>query len=126
MATLSKTLINKAKSTYTTEIRMPQPITLKETTVYLEKAADLAIHRRLAPPIELLQFHCTTFVGNRLTRFSPATQLFIVLNTAESLHACEDNQDPAVATSRRQLAEDSPQFLKVSGAPSLALSDSDI
>jgi hypothetical protein len=82
-------LIDKARSSL--NVKSNDLGSIKTIDFYISLAHFVAIERRVASPVVLLRFYCTSLLGKPvLQRFSPEEQLVLAGRVVEALKACED------------------------------------
>ena len=82
-------LIDKARSSL--NVKSNDLGSIKTIDFYISLAHFVAIERRVASPVVLLRFYCTSLLGKPvLQRFSPEEQIVLTGRVVEALKACED------------------------------------
>jgi hypothetical protein len=96
---------------------------IKTIDFYISLAHFVAIQKRVASPVVLLRFYCTSLMGKPvLQRFSPEEQLVLAGRVVEALEACEDESRlrPQICSHeqlsflRRQVVDGAPNLLEAS------------
>ena len=110
-------LIDKARSSL--NVKSNDLGSIKTIDFYISMAHFVAIEKRVASPIVLLRFYCTSLMGKpALQRFSAEEQFVLAGRVVQALKACEDESRvrPQIC-SREQFSL--LRRLVVDGAPNL-------
>lgn len=114
-------LIDKARSSL--NVKSNDLGSIKTIDFYISLAHFVAIQKRVASPVVLLRFYCTSLMGKPvLQRFSPEEQLVLAGRVVEALEACEDENHlrPQICSHeqlsflRRQVVDGAPNLLEAS------------
>lgn len=112
-------LIDKARSSL--NVKSNDLGSIKTIDFYISLAHFVAIQKRVASPVVLLRFYCTSLMGKPvLQRFSPEEQLVLAGRVVEALEACEDESRlrPQICSHeqlsflRRQVVDGAPNLLE--------------
>ncbi|KAG1765376.1 hypothetical protein EV702DRAFT_1151986 [Suillus placidus] len=111
-------LIDKARSSL--NVKSNDLGSIKTIDFYISLAHFVAIQKRVASPVVLLRFYCTSLMGKPvLQRFSPEEQLVLAGRVVEALEACEEESRlrPQICSHeqfsflRRQVVDGAPNLL---------------
>ncbi|KAG2095510.1 hypothetical protein BD769DRAFT_1516823 [Suillus cothurnatus] len=112
-------LIDKARSSL--NVKSNDLGSIKTIDFYISLAHFVAIQKRVASPVVLLRFYCTSLMGKPvLQRFSPEEQLVLAGRVVEALEACEEESRlrPQICSHeqlsflRRQVVDGAPNLLE--------------